>query len=79
METSTLKHTETTINGTSSQQPFDEARMEAFMERMAGILNSGALALMISIGHRTRLFDTMASLPPATSGQIAEAAGLNRR
>ena len=31
---------------------------------------------MISIGHRTKLFDTMAILPPATSAQIAEAAGL---
>ncbi|MGB5973236.1 MAG: class I SAM-dependent methyltransferase, partial [Nodosilinea sp.] len=42
-------------------------------------LNYGALALMTSIGHRTELFDTMADLPPATSQQIAEAAGLNER
>jgi 2-polyprenyl-3-methyl-5-hydroxy-6-metoxy-1,4-benzoquinol methylase len=41
--------------------------------------NGGALALMTSIGHRTELFDTMADLPPATSQQIAEAAGLNER
>lgn len=57
----------------------DIERMEAFAERMAAFLNGGALALMISIGHRTRLFDTMAVLPPATSGQIAEAAGLAER
>jgi 2-polyprenyl-3-methyl-5-hydroxy-6-metoxy-1,4-benzoquinol methylase len=34
---------------------------------------------MISIGHRTRLFDTMREMPPSTSNQIAEAAGLNER
>jgi hypothetical protein len=30
------------------------------------------LALMASIGHRTGLFDAMASLPPATSAEIAQ-------
>ncbi|MBD2365434.1 class I SAM-dependent methyltransferase, partial [Anabaena minutissima FACHB-250] len=43
------------------------------------ILNSGAIALMTSIGHRTGLFDTLAQLPPATTQQIADAAGLNER
>jgi SAM-dependent methyltransferase len=34
---------------------------------------------MLSIGHQTGLFDTMASLPASTSAQIAEAAGLDER
>ena len=51
---------------------------EAFAMRIVGILNDATLALMISIGHRTGLFDTMAELPPATSEQIADAAGLTR-
>jgi len=34
---------------------------------------------MISVGHRTGLFDTMSGLPPSTSPEIAEAAGLNER
>jgi len=34
---------------------------------------------MTSIGHRTGLFDTMAGMPPATSAQIAAAAGLDER
>ena len=34
----------------------------AFAERVLGILNGGALALMISIGHRTGLFDVMSRL-----------------
>lgn len=57
----------------------DRQKADAFAETMAGVLNAGALALMCSIGHRTRLFDTMVLLPPATSAQIAEAAGLRER
>jgi hypothetical protein len=57
----------------------DQAKAEAFAERVMTILNDGALAVMISIGHRTGLFDTLANLPPATSAQIAQAAGLNER
>lgn len=52
---------------------------EEFAERLMGVLNGGALSLMLSVGHRTGLFDAMASLPPSTSTQIAEAAGLNER
>ncbi len=62
-----------------SSNGLDQQTAEAFAERMVDVLNEGALALMTSIGHRTELFDTMAVLPPATSEQIAEAAGLNER
>jgi SAM-dependent methyltransferase len=58
---------------------FDKARSKAFLERMTGIMNGGALALMCSIGHKTGLFDTMAGLEPATSAEIASAAGLHER
>ena len=34
---------------------------------------------MISLGHRTGLFDTLRDLPPSTSEEIADAAGLNER
>ncbi len=57
----------------------DQARAEAFAERMVGVLNDAALALMTSIGHRTGLFDVMAGLPPSTSREIASASGLNER
>jgi 2-polyprenyl-3-methyl-5-hydroxy-6-metoxy-1,4-benzoquinol methylase len=57
----------------------DQAKAEAFAERMVGVLNEGAIALMTSIGHRTGLFDVMAGLPPSTSEQIASAADLNER
>jgi SAM-dependent methyltransferase len=34
---------------------------------------------MFSVGHRTGLFDKLATLPPSTSDEIAAAAGLNER
>src|SRR5260370_14073575 len=57
--------------------PPDQAKSEAFAEQMVGVLNSGALSLMLSIGHKTGLFDTMSHLAPSTSEQIARAAGLS--
>ena len=65
---------------TSCQVPtFENASAEAFGERILEVLNHGALATMISIGHRTSLFDTMKGMPPSTSEEIAEAAQLNER
>jgi 2-polyprenyl-3-methyl-5-hydroxy-6-metoxy-1,4-benzoquinol methylase len=61
------------------QRPLDGSKKEAFAERMVGVWNDAFLALMISIGHQTRLYDAMASLPPSTSAQIAAAAGLQER
>ncbi|MEQ9441519.1 MAG: class I SAM-dependent methyltransferase [Cyclobacteriaceae bacterium] len=58
---------------------FDNSRAEAFGEQMLQVINQGALALMLSLGHRTGLFDAMSELPPADSRTIAQAAGLNER
>jgi SAM-dependent methyltransferase len=52
---------------------------EAFSERLIGVLNDGALSLMISVGHRTGLFDAMNGRPPCTSDELARASGLNER
>ncbi|MFC7400186.1 class I SAM-dependent methyltransferase [Chelatococcus sp. GCM10030263] len=60
-------------------QLFDEVRAEAFAERMTAAINQSAVTLMVSIGHRTGLFDAMALLPPSTSPEIARAAKLNER
>lgn len=57
----------------------DADAVQAFAERMLGCFNEAALALMISIGHRTRLFDVLAHLPPATTHDIAAAAKLSER
>ena len=50
-----------------------------FENRMVGILNDAAVALLISIGHQTSLFDVLATLASASSTEIADAAGLNER
>jgi hypothetical protein len=57
----------------------DPAAAEEFAGRLVGILSDSSLALMISIGHQVGLFDTLALLPPATSQEIADAAGLDER
>jgi 2-polyprenyl-3-methyl-5-hydroxy-6-metoxy-1,4-benzoquinol methylase len=57
----------------------EAAAADEFAGRLLGILNSGALALMVSLGHRTGLFDVMAGRAESTSAEIASAAGLNER
>lgn len=55
------------------------ADTDAFAASLLQTLNHGALALMVSIGHRTGLFDTLAELPPSDSATIAAHAGLDER
>ncbi|WP_250444823.1 class I SAM-dependent methyltransferase [Actinotalea sp. C106] len=55
------------------------AAVEAFTERMLGVLDDAALAILTSTGHQTGLLETMAGLPAATSEQIAVAADLDER
>jgi ubiquinone/menaquinone biosynthesis C-methylase UbiE len=57
----------------------DTQKADQFGEKLMSILNHGSLSLMISIGHRTGLFDTMSHMEAATSDEIAEAAELNER
>lgn len=52
---------------------------EEFTERITAAIDGASLTLLLSIGHQTGLLDTMAGMAPATSAQIAEAAGLNER
>jgi 2-polyprenyl-3-methyl-5-hydroxy-6-metoxy-1,4-benzoquinol methylase len=67
------------MNATPGTMHFDADRAARFEDRFVDVLNSGALCLMTSIGHRTGLFDTMATLPPSSPAQIAKAAALNER
>lgn len=67
------------MNAQLSSSTFDTVKAEAFAENLLATLNAGGLALMISIGHRTRLFDVMAQLEPSTSQQIADTANLQER
>ena len=58
----------------------DQSKADAFAGQMLGVLNNAALALMISLGHRTGLLDAMGRLTkPATSREIADEAKLSER
>ncbi|WP_277207277.1 class I SAM-dependent methyltransferase [Isoptericola croceus] len=67
-----------TAPDTGTEQP-DPAGVEAFAAELFATLSQGSTALMVSIGHRTGLFDALAGLPPSTSGEIAAAARLHER
>ncbi|QNN24710.1 class I SAM-dependent methyltransferase [Planctomycetales bacterium ZRK34] len=65
---------------TQLQQPdIDLSRKEQFAGRLVDALNAGAMSMMLSIGHRTGLFDTMSEMDAATVEQIAEQAKLQPR
>ena len=57
----------------------DAAAVEAFGDRMVGILNEACTALMTSIGHQTGLFEALAERSPATSDEVAAVAALDAR
>lgn len=57
----------------------DESKSSEFAEKMLDILNQGALGLMISLGHRTGLFDAMRKMSAASPSEIAAVAELNER
>ena len=64
---------------TETDEGYDKNKARAFMQTMLEIMNGGALSLMMSIGHKTRLFDTMDGASPASSADIAEQCGLSER
>ena len=57
----------------------DQDKAAAFGGRMMEMISSGTLMMMTSVGHEVGLFETMAGMRPATSQEIATAAGLNER
>jgi 2-polyprenyl-3-methyl-5-hydroxy-6-metoxy-1,4-benzoquinol methylase len=63
----------------NAQSVFDAAKADNFAGDLLKTLNNGALCLMLSIGHRTGLFDIMRGLPPSGVAEIAAAANLNER
>src|SRR5262245_18326153 len=63
----------------AEQVDFSDQKGQAFPDRFLTALNNAALCLMVSIGHRTGLFDVMRDSRHATSTEIARLAGLNER
>jgi 2-polyprenyl-3-methyl-5-hydroxy-6-metoxy-1,4-benzoquinol methylase len=52
---------------------------DAFAGRLLEIYNNGMINLLISLGHRTGLFNVMSDASPRTSHVLARDAGLNER
>lgn len=65
------------IAGTDAGAP--ARTKEGFAVRLLQMMNLGGAALMVSVGHRTGLFDAMSRMQPATSEEIARRAGLQER
>jgi 2-polyprenyl-3-methyl-5-hydroxy-6-metoxy-1,4-benzoquinol methylase len=76
----TLAFTEDTMPDAQLQDTvFDAHTAAAFNERIAGVLDHGAAAVMLSIGHRTGLFDVMSDGVARTSSELAAAGGFAER
>jgi ubiquinone/menaquinone biosynthesis C-methylase UbiE len=63
----------------SETSGYEAAKAGSFADRLLTVLNHGGLCLMVSVGHRTGLFDAMKEMEPSTSAEIAAKAGLNER
>jgi 2-polyprenyl-3-methyl-5-hydroxy-6-metoxy-1,4-benzoquinol methylase len=61
------------------QAPAETKTSASFDQTLLRIYNDAAITQMISIGHRTGLFDKMAEYGAATSEQLAAEASLNER
>lgn len=57
----------------------DTSKTDAFAEQLIQMLNHGTLSLMVSVGHRVGLFDTMEQLAAVSSYEIAAKANLQER
>jgi 2-polyprenyl-3-methyl-5-hydroxy-6-metoxy-1,4-benzoquinol methylase len=73
------KQSQQTDSVASRSPQFDQAKADQFSDRLVSAVNEAGVVLMLSIGHRTGLFDTLARMTPATSEQVAAEAGLNER
>lgn len=69
--------TETTTD--AARVTIDTDRTAAFGERIVRAVDEACLVLQCSIGNQVGLFDTMVEMGPATSGQVAQSAGLQER
>jgi SAM-dependent methyltransferase len=61
------------VNDARSEDPAE------FSDRMLRVMNEASVAVMVSVGHRTGLFDVMAAMPAAVSAEIAARASLDER
>lgn len=68
-----------TIRADWSENEVLDSTEEAFTQKLIDMVNNGMAGLMISIGHRTGLFNAMRGADPMTSVELAKRAGLTER
>ncbi|WP_377642387.1 class I SAM-dependent methyltransferase [Oryzobacter terrae] len=71
--------TDTTTAPTTTDAPTDATAEGGVLDRLVRVLEDGSTAVLLGIGYDTGLFEALADLPPATSRQVADAAGLDER
>jgi SAM-dependent methyltransferase len=59
--------------------PIDPQKLDAFVGKMVGDLGAAVSAALVLIGDNLGLYKTLRRLGPATSGELAEAAGVSER
>jgi SAM-dependent methyltransferase len=64
---------------TTTQAPFDEAKLGAFMEKALGDASGAMATTLAALGDRLGLFATLDRIGPATSTRLASEAGVNER
>ena len=69
---------ETAINETRAEQASEDASGAA-VDHVLRIVNDSAVGVLLSIAFQAGLLDALGDLPPATSQQVADAAGLDER
>ncbi|PXF41672.1 Trans-aconitate 2-methyltransferase [Gracilariopsis chorda] len=65
--------------GSTGAELLDTDKAEYFGARLLAYLNSGAVAMLISMGHKLGLFEAMAKLPAVTSVELAQTTELHER
>lgn len=62
-----------------TREAFDDERFAQYEERYVNALNDAGMLLMVSIGHRLGLFDTMHGAGPLSSSALAQKTGFQER
>src|SRR5467141_54924 len=60
-------------------QPIDQAKQEAFVNKVLGDTSATMTTILASIGDRLGLFKDLAANGPATSAEVADRTGTNER
>ncbi|MCW8903850.1 class I SAM-dependent methyltransferase [Sedimenticola sp.] len=69
----------TTAQLNTPNQTFDDTRQAVFENRFMQALNAGGMLQLVSLGHRTGLFNHMADGEPVTCSELARRSRLNER